>query len=351
MRKHYKKYFVPHKHNQYHPHLFRNTSIIIIVAISIFLLGISYGNSIFLKKTVLGVNIATNVLVDMANQNRMQNNVAPLTRNAKLDSAAKMKADDMVSSGYFAHYAPDGTTPWYFIREAGYNFLYAGENLAINYTSEKEIDDAWMNSQYHKENLLNTNFRELGIGTREGVYQGVDTVYVVQMFGARAEAKKVEPKIDVEENAVPVQGVGAKLKQESKTKRDDVKVIKEGKGFIAVKSNTVKEESKLALADEKKASIVSDVSPVQANVFNSVDSGTVAGAETYSTSYDRFLFNMPFYVEILLVIFVAIISFGLLLRIFIEYRRQHIRHVVTSVLFLALIVSLAVYNLRFVNLF
>jgi Cysteine-rich secretory protein family len=350
MRKHYKKYFVPHKHNQYHPHLFRNTSIAIIVAISIFLLGISYGNSIFLKKTVLGVNIATNVLVDMANENRVQNNVPPLTRNAKLDSAAKMKADDMVSSGYFAHYAPDGTTPWYFIREAGYNFLYAGENLAINYTNEKEIDSAWMNSQYHRENLLNTNFKELGIGTREGKYEGVDTVYVVQMFGAKAEAKKAEPKIDTGENAVPAQGVGAKLKQESKTKRDDVKVIKEGKGFIAVKSNTVKEEPKLALLDDKKAVTVSE-KPSVTNTLNSVDAGSVAGAETYSTSYDRFLFNMPYYIQILLIIFVAIISFGLMLRIFIEYRRQHIRHVITSVLFLALITALAVYNLRFVNLF
>lgn len=315
MRKHLKKFFVPHRHNQYNPHLFRNTSVLIIFLVCTFLLGVSYGNYIFLRQTVLGANIATNVLVDLANENRVKNNVIPLTRNHKLDQAASLKANDMIERQYFAHFSPDGTTPWSFMLESGYDFLYAGENLAINYHDPKSVDEAWMNSATHRENLLNQNFRDVGIATKEGTYQSGNSVYVVQMFGAQDE--KPLPTFPKEE-----------------IKNEDIKVIQQNKNFIAVKNEKVEsEEVKTEIKEGDK------------------EIGKVAGVETYATWYDRFIFDSSYYIQLFFIVVIIIICFGMALRMIIEYRRQHIKHLIISGLFLAATLLLALLNLNFINIF
>lgn len=326
----FKKYFVPHKHNEYHPHLFRNTTITIIFLICTFLLGVSYGNSIFLTRTVLGANIATNVLVDLANQSRVQNHVQPLTRNKKLDYAASLKADDMIKNKYFAHFSPDGTTPWYFITQAGYNFLYAGENLAINFTDSNDVENAWMNSPTHRDNLLNINYKDLGIATKEGLYNGVDTIYIVQMFGSIADK---HDSGEIPNTQAPVENVVtdnriAKKEGEDKAnlQSEKVKVIVESKNFISVKKNDLSAE-------------------------NPTQKGVVAGVETYSTWYDRFVFNSPFYIQVFFIILILIITFGIILRMLIEYRRQHYKHLFISLVFLLSILALAMLNLNYINIF
>ena len=62
-----------------------------------------------------------------------------------------MKAQDMATLGYFAHVSPDGKTPWYWIEKVGYDYQYAGENLAINFSDSKDVTNAWMASPLHKE--------------------------------------------------------------------------------------------------------------------------------------------------------------------------------------------------------
>lgn len=315
MRKHLKKYFVPHKHNQYHPHLFRNASVFTVLVISIFLLGVSYGNYLFLHKTVLGANIASNVLIDLANENRTENKIAPLRKNNQLSRAAEMKAEDMIKNKYFAHFAPDGTTPWYFISQAGYNFIYAGENLAIDFTDSKDIDNAWMNSPTHRANLLNANFKDIGIATKDGQYENHDSVYVVQMFGSTNDKESTVPDV-TEKGKTDVNKLAEK----------PVKVIQENKNFIAVKSEP---PAQLPQTDQEKSQVL--------------------GVETYSSWLDRFVWDSPFYIQYFFVIVIIILCFGMALRMIIEYRRQHIKHLIISAVFLLTTIILAILNLNFVN--
>lgn len=329
MRKTFKKYFVPHKHNQYHPHLFRNTSVITILVVCTFLLGVSYGNYVFLHQTVLGANIATNVLVDLANQNRVENSIPALRRDNKLDEAATLKAEDMIQNKYFAHFAPDGTTPWYFINQAGYDFAYAGENLAINFQTPEEVDTAWMNSPKHRENLLNTNFRDLGIATKEGVYNGAQTVYVVQMFGAKAKEPEATQMPETEIKKI------AKVETPIKTQPEKIKVITESPNFISAKNTS-------AVPTEVVNQVKVTPEPVK---------GEVAGVEIYSTWYDRFIFDSPYYIQLFFIVVIIIIAFGMALRMIIEYKRQHYKHLIISGLFLVATIFLALLNLNFINIF
>ena len=124
------------------------------------------------------------VLVNLTNQNRAVANIAELKVSPILEKAAQMKADDMASKSYFAHNTPDGKTPWYWFEQAGYKYIYAGENLAVNFEESADVETAWMNSRGHFLNIMNPKFTEIGIATSTGLYKGRQAVFVVQMFGA-----------------------------------------------------------------------------------------------------------------------------------------------------------------------
>lgn len=151
------------------------------------------------------------VVVNLTNDERADNNEAPLRRNATLDAAAQLKAEHMAKNQYFAHYAPDGTTPWYWFDKAGYTYAHAGENLAIHFTDSSEVVDAWMDSPTHRKNIVDGKFTEIGVGTAKGKFDGYNTVYVVQLFGAPAAAPvspksvaAVEPAAKVVQAVAPV---------------------------------------------------------------------------------------------------------------------------------------------------
>ena len=134
--------------------------------------------------------VLPSVVVKLTNEERSDLSKAPLRRNATLDAAAQMKANHMAKNEYFSHYAPNGTSPWYWFDQAGYTYAYAGENLAIHFTDSTEVVDAWMDSPTHRENIVNGNFTEIGVGTAKGEYEGYETVYVVQLFGTPAAPPK-----------------------------------------------------------------------------------------------------------------------------------------------------------------
>jgi uncharacterized protein YkwD len=141
------------------------------------------------------------VVVDLTNDQRTDLAATPLRRSVALDAAATQKAQHMVANEYFAHFAPDGTSPWHFFDEAGYVYAHAGENLAIHFSDSSEVVDAWMNSPAHRENIANRTFTEIGVGTAKGTFDGYDTVFVVQLFGTPAVPP---PAIVVPEPVIPV---------------------------------------------------------------------------------------------------------------------------------------------------
>ncbi len=129
------------------------------------------------------------VIVSLTNNDRQANSLPQLSRSAALDAVAKLKADDMVAKGYFAHTSPEGRTPWYWFAQEGYQFIYAGENLAINYDESEAVQKAWLDSPTHRQNIMNANFTEMGVATVTGMYNGRQTTFVVEVFGMPATAK------------------------------------------------------------------------------------------------------------------------------------------------------------------
>jgi hypothetical protein len=134
--------------------------------------------------TVLAVatDITVEKLFEDTNIQRQKNGLEPLTYNKQLSDAAYAKAQDMFRKDYWAHYSPDGKTPWDFILATKYQYQYAGENLAKNFLFSQNVVDAWMQSPTHRENLLRKEFTEVGYAIVNGTLQGEPTTLVVQMF-------------------------------------------------------------------------------------------------------------------------------------------------------------------------
>lgn len=125
-------------------------------------------------------------LLALLNQDRLAANLSPLKANARLTAAAQAKAANMLQNNYFAHTSPSSLKPWDFIRAAGFDYSFAGENLAINYNNSYELEHDLLASPSHRENLHSANFTDIGIAILRGAYQGQEAVITVQMFARPA---------------------------------------------------------------------------------------------------------------------------------------------------------------------
>ncbi|TXH01144.1 MAG: CAP domain-containing protein [Candidatus Moraniibacteriota bacterium] len=121
--------------------------------------------------------------IELVNRDRVQSGLSPLVENSLLTAAAEAKADDMMKHDYFAHTSPLGQSPWYWLKQTGYQYKAAGENLAINYDDATEQHRAWMKSATHRANILNGHFQEIGMATRHGRINGQEATITVQLFG------------------------------------------------------------------------------------------------------------------------------------------------------------------------
>ncbi len=92
-------------------------------------------------------------MLELTNEERIDNGLSALELNPKLELAAQQKAQDILSKDYFAHQSPDGFTPWYWFEKVGYDYQYAGENLAIGFLDSEEVSQAWLESPSHRANL------------------------------------------------------------------------------------------------------------------------------------------------------------------------------------------------------
>lgn len=177
-------WFIPHKQTHQKARLISWEGLLIYVLLFMFL---QVGFSIvgYTKPGILGItsNIDQKKLIELTNAERSKKGLPPVSENTALDKAATLKAQNMFSENYWAHFAPSGKSPWDFILGSGYKFTYAGENLAKNFYESDDVVSAWMASPTHRDNLLNSKYQDIGIAVVDGVLNGQKTTLVVQMFG------------------------------------------------------------------------------------------------------------------------------------------------------------------------
>lgn len=173
---------VPHRHNQYKPHLIRRQGLaVVFVAV---LLAQLIGNIGYFRSTLGAENtVQVAELLDATNRERVSAGLTELRLDTRLSDAAYRKAQDMFAHQYWSHDSPTGVKPWKWLGDAGYNYSYAGENLARNFETSQTVVNAWMASPAHRENILKSQYRDVGFATVDGELQGKPTSLVVAMYG------------------------------------------------------------------------------------------------------------------------------------------------------------------------
>lgn len=139
----------------------------------------NFSNNTIFSSLVSGVGI-----VSLTNRERSSLGLAPLAVNNKLNTIAELKLTDMVNLQYFEHLSPTGKGIGQFALEGGYDYVFIGENLAMgHFLDDEAIVLAWMNSLSHRENILNKNYREIGVASRVVTFKDQAVLLAVQVFG------------------------------------------------------------------------------------------------------------------------------------------------------------------------
>jgi uncharacterized protein YkwD len=120
-------------------------------------------------------------VIELVNRERAAQGLAAVAVNPVLTRMADDYACELIEDHFFAHISPSGRGPAQRAIEAGYVFLAVGENLAGGQASPEQVMHEWLTSpQGHRENILQSQWKEIGISVRTG---GDFGVYWVQVFG------------------------------------------------------------------------------------------------------------------------------------------------------------------------
>lgn len=130
------------------------------------------------KKNNIQLSSDERKILEMVNKARLEAGINELYIDENLLEVARLKADDMKTNNYFAHNSPTHGSPFEMMKKHGIIFKTAGENIAGHKTVEGAFE-AWMDSQEHKKNIINQNFKSAGIGVIESPIYGK---IIVQMF-------------------------------------------------------------------------------------------------------------------------------------------------------------------------
>ncbi|MFD5480624.1 CAP domain-containing protein [Streptomyces hawaiiensis] len=114
-----------------------------------------------------GESAAAAQVLSLVNEERAKVGCSPVAANSALTGLAQSYSEDMAARGFFDHTDPDGRTPWDRAEKAGISNL-GGENIARGQADAAAVMDAWMNSPGHRANILNCDFKTLGVGVEFG---------------------------------------------------------------------------------------------------------------------------------------------------------------------------------------
>lgn len=103
-------------------------------------------------------------VVELTNQERAKNGLKPLALDTALSKVAREKSRDMQSKGYFSHTSPTYGSPFDMMKKFGITYRSAGENIAMGQPTPEAVVKAWMNSEGHRANILNSGYTHIGVG-------------------------------------------------------------------------------------------------------------------------------------------------------------------------------------------
>lgn len=327
---------IPCEDNAFTPTLLQRFSMGVMFVLVLLSFSLANLQSLFwINSSTLVSSVLPSVIVDLTNNERADASVGGLKRNSVLDEAARRKAEDMAAKEYFAHYSPDGIAPWHWFDTVGYNFIHAGENLAVHFTDSEEVIEGWMNSPGHRANILDGKYTEIGVGTARGTFNGHETIFVVQMFGtpqfaqaAIPDTPALEPLVETIPDPTP----------EPVQVASETTVQPEPVPEPAAEPVVVQETAPVAIAEETPIPATEVTSDGSGALYSDLattsrDAESAAGApiapqgttqyESESSIFERFAVQPSAWLQIVYTVLAVMVVMALIASLILEWRRQH----------------------------
>ena len=125
-------------------------------------------NSIYDADTEKDCYTLSYKVFEIVNQERIKAGVKPLKFNNDMYKAAMVRAKECDES--FSHDRPNKTSCFTALKEAGVKYFSAGENIAMGYRTPADVMKGWMDSEGHRNNILNPNFTDFACGVYKSGY-------------------------------------------------------------------------------------------------------------------------------------------------------------------------------------
>jgi len=274
-----RNWFLPTKGNNFQPSVLSDRAISIFILLFLLIKVIFSFNLILVKQSSLFADISAQRVLALTNEVRQQYNLPIVQKDSLLDKAAQEKAEDMFKNKYFGHFSPTGVSPWHWIDKSGYDYYYAGENLAMNFLDTEEVIKGWLNSPSHRENLLNKDYKDMGIAVVSGDFnnEGINRILVVQIFGSKAkpstpiamaQTPDVEEPVTLEEVIIP----------NPEEILNDEEVLPETTETTQTTETTI--QSVIGIAGEQAQDIINQQVVAQKSVLAQINSNTRNQVET-----------------------------------------------------------------------
>ncbi len=355
----FKDYFVPNRKNCHKPKILRTKSLVTIAFIMIMLkmMILSYVFFINPFKAWMSEVMSSRVL-ELINEERAEEKMPALVLNSILSQSALEKANDMLKKNYFDHFSPDGRKPWDFIDRGQYEYLFVGENLAMNFTSADSVNTALMNSPSHKKNILNSRYSEVGLAIVSGEINGEKTNVLVQLFASKSQA---EPSVKQAEKIAAAEIPQPKIVNNAKTQiapaanpavkntepQAEVAAVPNITEVAGVSKQFTSEkivENTPSLVEEftNQKSENAEIAASPNNVFNNPDDFKVLRMPNSENSRLTFISSIFNSLNYIFVAALVMIIMALIVNILVKFRIQH-KHVIIQTLLLLLLISGLVY--------
>lgn len=373
----FKNFFIPHSENNYHPHILHTKRAIfyslffLAMKLIVFVFVVSLPIEIFAMPDML--KSFADKIIQQTNEIRNKQGIRSVEAEVKLFSSANNKSWDMVQNNYFDHVSPTGKHLKDFLQEVGYDYRVAGENLSVGFFNVDELVKAWVNSPKHYANIIDKDFQDIGIGMAVGTYKGKqNTIFVTEHFGT--PQKEIAGFVE-DNNSVLSSIVYDKEKSEVLWQEDNTNstITITARAYITGQVSKVsvlvnQYEMQLFPIDIEKGLYVGKIQFVgnSDDLFRAIISPTititdvlgnntdniitwynpkiipVSSIEKYNQSKDGLskmysIFNVSRGVYLFFIIFFV---FALLLKIFIEFHKQHPHIIFQTLLLISLLVVL-----------
>ena len=114
------------------------------------------------------VKMFENEVIALVNTERAKQHIEGLDIDWELSRVARIKSQDMATKNYFSHQSPTYGSPFDMMKHFGIHYTSAGENIASGQKTPEQVMESWMNSQGHRENIMNPTFTHIGVGYYRG---------------------------------------------------------------------------------------------------------------------------------------------------------------------------------------